>query len=261
MTCDKFKQEVVEAELDDCRAAATQGKVGEIFGLVKGKGPSWHGPRGWEASAVSEHDAQSTLLGREGRLEAGGWGKTELHRQTFEELGEFVRLPAGLVVATVAAMWGHWQTSTVAAERQIAEEMAKAACMVPSLFAFTMEQQAKALHLLVEWATLETRRPYPLETVGRGVGRDRSTTTAAWRKRKVRVRVSWADGEEGEEQMVERVWDFSHTVHALKLWVATEWPSVKDARKVVVHGGGWGSEDGDRQLAESMQLGRLWGAE
>jgi hypothetical protein len=61
--------------------------------------------------------------------------------------------------------------------------------------------------------------------------------------------------------MVERVWDFSHTVHALKLWVATEWPSVKDARKVVVHGGGWGSEDGDRQLAESMQLGRLWGAE
>jgi len=261
MTCDKFKQEVVEAELDDCRAAATQGKVGEIFGLVKGKGPSWHGPRGWEASAVSEHDAQSTLLGREGRLEAGGWGKTELHRQTFKELGEFVRLPAGLVVATVAAMWGHWQTSTVAAERQIAEEMAKAACMVPSLFAFTMEQQATALHLLVEWATLETRRPYPLETVGRGVGRDRSTTTAAWRKRKVRVRVSWADGEDGEEQMVERVWDFSHTVHALKLWVATEWPSVKDARKVVVHGGGWGSEDGDRQLAESMQLGRLWGAE
>jgi hypothetical protein len=79
------------------------------------------------------HRARSLV--EKGGWRRGGWGKTELHRHTFKGLGEFVRLPAGLVVATIAAMWGHWQTSTVAAERQIAEEMAKAACMVPSLFA------------------------------------------------------------------------------------------------------------------------------
>jgi hypothetical protein len=36
---------------------------------------------------------------------------------------------------------------------------------------------------------------------------------------------------------------------------------VVDASTLATHGGGWGDEDPDRQLAKGMQLGRLWGAE
>ena len=46
---------------------------------------------------------------------------------------------------------------------------------------------------------------------------------------------------------------------ALEKVVAEAW--ALDATTVVTHGGGWGDENADRQLAKGMQIGRLWGAE
>ena len=87
-------------------------------------------------------------------------------------------VPSGMVVATMAAMCGLLETGTLAEGRQRAEDMARASCLVPSLMATPVEEQATAaLRILVEWATLETKRPYPLDTIGRGVGRDKATST------------------------------------------------------------------------------------
>jgi hypothetical protein len=67
--------------------------------------------------------------------------------------------------------------------------MAKAACTVPSMMALSPGQQDETLAVLVEWAALATKRPYPLEVIGRGLGRTSPTTTSTWRKKDMRVRV------------------------------------------------------------------------
>jgi hypothetical protein len=75
--------------------------------------------------------------------------------------------------------------------------------------------------------------------------------------------VCWAEGEEEAGEALEQEWEFQHTVQALEVYVAGKWRGIDvvDASTLVTHGGGWGDEDPDRQLAKSMQLGRLWGAE
>jgi hypothetical protein len=144
-------------------------------------------------------------------------------------------------------------------ERQTAEDMAQAACLVPSLMAAKQEGMAAGLQVLVEWETLETKRPYPLDTIGRGIGRDRDRAGAppTWGKRKVRVQVAWSADEGGKEQVLEGQWEYRNKVAALATWAAVHWELP--ASQVVVHGGSWGNEDADRQLSKSMELGRLWG--
>jgi hypothetical protein len=262
MRCHKFKAGVAEAEMEGVlRAAFTHGKVGKAFGHVKGQAASWHGVRGREESEVGEREQHRTggVLSRQGRLEASEWGKEQTCRQTSRVLGEFVQLPAGLMMATAAAMGG----KMVGDQKGLAEDMARAACMVPSMMAVSTSRQRRALRLLVGWATLESKRPYPLDVLGWGTGRTQMTTTSAWRKRKVRVRVRWAEGEEEAGEALEQEWEFQHTVQALEVYVADKWGRVDvvDVSTLVTHGGGWGDEDPDRQLAKSMQLGRLWGAE
>jgi hypothetical protein len=81
-------------------------------------------------------------------------------------------------------------TLEVATERQatgVAAAMAKAACTV--MMALSPGQQDETLAVLVEWAALTTKRPYPLEVIGRGLGRTSPTTTSTWRKKDMRVRV------------------------------------------------------------------------
>jgi hypothetical protein len=122
-------------------------------------------------------------------LEATGWGRDEVQSSTGIATGQFVQLPAELLTATIAAMGGRQEADDADEERQTAEDMAQAACLVPSLMAAKQEEMATWLHVLVEWATLETKRPYPLDTIGRGIGRDRDRAGAqpTWGKRKVRV--------------------------------------------------------------------------
>ena len=184
--------EVAEAEMEGVlRAAFTHGKVGKAFGHVKGQAASWHGVRGREESEVGESEQHRTggVLSRQGRLEASEWGKEQTCRQTSRVLGEFVQLPAGLMMATAAAMGG----KMVGDQKGLAEDMARAACMVPSMMAVSASRQKAALRLLVGWATLESKRPYPLDVLGWGTGRTQMTTTSAcWRNRKARVRVGGA---------------------------------------------------------------------
>jgi hypothetical protein len=58
--------------------------------------------------------------------------------------------------------------------------------------------------------------------------------------------------------VLEGQWEYRNKVAALATWAAGHWELP--AAQVVVHGGSWGSEDADRQLSKSMELGRLWGA-
>ena len=120
-----------------------------------------------QAAVPTSGSTAELLLDKHGWMDADGWGKEETD-DTNQSMGEFVRLHAPLVEATAAAMLG---TLEVATERQatgVAAAMAKAACTVPSMMALSPGQQDETLAVLVEWAALATKRPYPLEVIGRG---------------------------------------------------------------------------------------------
>ena len=57
-------------------------------------------------------------------------------------------------------------TATAIDTADVGEQMARAACLVPSLWRATRDQQERGLRTLTEWAALEKHRPYPIEVVG-----------------------------------------------------------------------------------------------
>ena len=72
----------------------------------------------------------------------------------------------------------------------VGEQMARAACLVPSLWQAPKEPcEQKGLETLCEWARLERRRPYPIEVVGRESGKGSVEEQAEWQRRRLRVRV------------------------------------------------------------------------
>jgi hypothetical protein len=139
----------------------------------------------------------------------------------------------------MAAMCGLLETGTSDEGRQRAEAMARASCLVPSLMATPVAAKVTtALSILVGWATLETKRPYPLDTVGRGVGRDKANTTLAWRRGKVNVLVSWSPGDGRADRSMTHRGEFGQTVGALEKVVAEA--GALDATPGVTPGGGGG---------------------
>jgi hypothetical protein len=203
-----------------CRAAATHGQVGKFYGHTGEGAPSWKSGRGWLDEQAPGASAKY-LLDNQGWMNADGWGKEE-RDDTNRRMGEFVRLPAPLVEATAAAMLGALVATSEQQAKVVATAMAKAACTVPSMMALPPEQQEEVLAVLVEWAGLETKRPYPLEIIGRGIGRTSSTTTSVWRSKSMHVRVVCEiTGQQNED--LDQQLEYGHTVHALELWAASKW--------------------------------------
>ena len=130
--------------------------------------------------------------------------------------------------------------------------MAEAGCLVPSLMATTCERQRSGLKQLVEWAKLETPRPYPIEVLGRGTGRnDKGNKT--WRERELYITV-----EGPQKQTIRKSMKFGTTVRELEEWVANTWGMT--TRHWALHGGRVGSTTVNIQLMPELQLGRLWEA-
>ena len=200
LQCTEWAAEVYEAQVLVCRAAATHGRVGKMFGQSSDEAPSWRSERGWEeckpSSASSSDGAESStthggvgegsgepeseigqeamvsqemeidpqvareeraqlVLDKAGWLEAGNWGKEEKDGSDVSK-GKFVRLPAPLVEATIAAMQGELKAGSKDEAALVAEAMATAACTVPSIMALAdPAERTTARAVLVDWATLE----------------------------------------------------------------------------------------------------------
>jgi hypothetical protein len=155
-------------------------------------------------------------------------------------------------------MGGRQAAAEAGEELQMVEDMSWAACLVPSLMAAKAAERKAGLQVLTEWATLETKRPYPLDTIGRGIGRDRDRAGApsTWGKRKVRVQVTWLAADGDKKQVLEEQWEYRNKVAALATWAASQWGLP--ASRVVVHGRSWGSEDADRlEVIEGLGGGGL----
>jgi hypothetical protein len=212
-----------------------------------------------QAAVPTSGSTAELLLDKHGWMDADGWGKEETD-DTNLSMGEFVRLHAPLVEATAAAMLG---TLEVATERQatgVAAAMDKVACTVPSMMALSPGQQDETLAVLVEWAALvATKRAYPLEVIGRGLGGAQAPLPLRPGGRRVYMRVRVVceiAGQHHEDLVLQR--EYGHTVHSLELLAANKWGV--DARTVVSHGGCQGHDESERRLSKDMHLGHLRGA-
>jgi hypothetical protein len=186
--CSEWRPEVRQAEEQAAAAMLGHGGVGRIWGWV-GEGPSWRSERGW---AVEDGEWTEGSLGEElgghGRLDAAEWGA--LGKGAYAEERR-VKVAAELMQATAAHMCegSEHRNEGGKTARQRGAQMARAACLVPSLWKTTGTQQDRALRLLVEWATLERVRPYPIEVVGSEQEKGSVEEEPEWQRKHLRMRV------------------------------------------------------------------------